>query len=642
MSDLVRRPSRRRRRGADVGATLTELLIAIVLLGIIMTSLSAAVLVIVKQRANTSGRLTNARSEQNLNIWLPADLASAETVDTAADASPCGSSCPATADTRGSNAAMLSWTSMQAGATAAQPVTINVSYRYMQVSGAYQLSRVECSSVAAGPWTCSTTVVLHDMPAPPTGTFVAGVDRPTWAVDVHEPLDPAAIDPDAAPQDPGLNVKNATRVVVTVNGGGAAVNAGGDSQMTFSAGGTDRDTITADSVTGAPTFTEARSRCGGNYGLVIDTSGSIGATAMSSVVAGISSFIDAFAGTPLKLQLVPFNTTSWTLGAPTWGKYYDMLVPADVTAAKRAVAGLRSGGSTNWEDAVFRMFRNADGTVQSVLPDKVIFFTDGVPTVSRLNSSSSRAATTPPGRLTGMPRIGPSGFNQEAWYRADYLLDQFRPTTDVIGVGVGPAIDPASPAATRQSEWWNGTAQVNTENSVILSRFITGNDTGVPAQMSGGVYTNAEQANMYILPRWSQFAGALQAVALAECGGTVTLQTQVAGTPAADPFTYQNTKITNAAGVDLPSPLTVVTTSSTYVSGTFDFDIPNGQYLDVTFEPQIDSGLSAYRQVGWRCSAGGVARTGTPVPVASSTWTGVRVRVAANEAVSCVLDVERV
>lgn len=628
----------------DVGATLAELLIGVVLLGIIMTSLSAAVIVIVRERVNTTGRLTNARSEQNLNVWLPADLASAEHVDTAAGSSPCGAACPPSADTRGSNAVMLTWTSMQAGASAAQPVQVNVSYRYIPDNGAYVLSRVACTSVAGGPWTCGSTVVLRDVPAPPSGTFTAGVTQPTWAVDVHAPIDAAAIDPNAPEIDPGLNVKSATRVVVTVNGGGTATgSSGGSSQMSFTAGGTQRNTINADSVTGAPSFTEARSRCGGNYGLIIDTSGSIGG-AMGNVDQGISDFIDAFAGTPIKLQLVPFNTTAWTLGttAGQWSHYYDMLVPADVTAAKRAVMALRSGGSTNWEDALFRMFRNADGTVQSTLPDKVIFFTDGVPTVDRTDASSSGAPKSPPGRLTGVQTTGANSYSQEGWYRADYLLDQFRPTVDVIGVGVGAAVDPASSAGVRQSDWWDGTRMTKTENSVILSRLIAGSDTGVPGQVSNGEYTNAEQANMYILPKWSQFAGALQAVALAECGGTVTLQTQVAGAPAADPFTYQNTAITNAAGVALPSPLTVVTTSSTYVSGTFDFDIPNGQYVDVTFEPQNVSGLSGYRPVGWRCAAGGASRTATAVPIANTTWTGVKVRVAANEAVSCVLDVERV
>jgi hypothetical protein len=52
------------------------------------------------------------------------------------------------------------------------------------------------------------------------------------------------------------------------------------------------------------------------------------------------------------------------------------------------------------------------------------------------------------------------------------------------------------------------------------------NDYGVPAIFSGGKYTNPDQANMYILPNWSQFTGALQAVALAAVAliATVVLQ----------------------------------------------------------------------------------------------------------------------
>ena len=71
-----------------------------------------------------------------------------------------------------------------------------------------------------------------------------------------------------------------------------------------------------------------------------------------------------------------------------------------------------------------------------------------------------------------------------------------------------------------------------TPNSTILTRLITGNDFGVPAQSVNGSYVNAEVANMYLLPDWSQFTGALTAVALAECGGTVTIQTKVGSTSA--------------------------------------------------------------------------------------------------------------
>ena len=58
--------------------------------------------------------------------------------------------------------------------------------------------------------------------------------------------------------------------------------------------------IDSTSTSGTPTFNEARTRCGGNYGLIIDDSGSIG-SGMSSVIAGAQAFVDVFAGTLIKI-----------------------------------------------------------------------------------------------------------------------------------------------------------------------------------------------------------------------------------------------------------------------------------------------------------------------------------------------------
>ena len=67
-------------------------------------------------------------------------------------------------------------------------------------------------------------------------------------------------------------------MVVTINGGGDVAGAGGgQNQISLSAGGTNRETnLTTDDLAGAPTFTAARSRCGGNFGVIVDKSGSIG------------------------------------------------------------------------------------------------------------------------------------------------------------------------------------------------------------------------------------------------------------------------------------------------------------------------------------------------------------------------------
>ena len=75
---------------------------------------------------------------------------------------------------------------------------------------------------------------------------------------------------------------------------------------------------------------------------------------------------------------------------------------------------------------MFRMFRNSDGTVQQVLPDTLIFFTDGMPTYSRLNAHVGHGAgrwptTTPACRTRDRPV-----YNQLSWNRANRIAPRVR------------------------------------------------------------------------------------------------------------------------------------------------------------------------------------------------------------------------
>ena len=64
--------------------TLPEVLITVVITGLLITGMASATMVVLRQHDNSDGRLNNARSEQNVGIWLPSDLASAEDIDNAA------------------------------------------------------------------------------------------------------------------------------------------------------------------------------------------------------------------------------------------------------------------------------------------------------------------------------------------------------------------------------------------------------------------------------------------------------------------------------------------------------------------------------------------------------------------------------
>ncbi|MSW21192.1 MAG: prepilin-type N-terminal cleavage/methylation domain-containing protein, partial [Actinobacteria bacterium] len=77
-------------RNPDRGMTLVELLVSVAVLGIVGSVVAAAVIIVFRQIGNTQGRTEVARSEQNVSLWLPADLSSAESVDTKPESTPCG------------------------------------------------------------------------------------------------------------------------------------------------------------------------------------------------------------------------------------------------------------------------------------------------------------------------------------------------------------------------------------------------------------------------------------------------------------------------------------------------------------------------------------------------------------------------
>jgi hypothetical protein len=754
---------------------------SITLTGILMVAVTQAIQVVMSQARATDGRSNNTRSEINIGLYLPNDLASAETVQTEANASPCGTTCPGPEFTAGSNALMLTWKSSKPGVTGPIPVVYTVSYRYIEeLPGVYVIVRVECETVGTDAPTCAIRPIVDNAEKPPQGVnFVPGVTAPTWALVVSVAQDPALTGnvtaTTVAGSDPTYRTKNGQRVTVTVNGGGTSSGGGGGiDRITLSAGGTDRvEVLDTQSFDNVPTFSATRSRCGGNYGLIVDVSGSIGSN-ITYVRQGVVDFVNAFAGTPIKIQMVAFAGVAKTSGADdtVWTRYYDLLNPADVSALIASaqslditkIDGQTFLGGTNWEDALFRMFRNKDGTVQAKLPKTVIFFTDGVPTRSRRSGTTATAPVTDhPEDAYLWSEFGSddgSGYLQLGWSRANRVAREFDSDVDrFIGVLVGDDADGSSPwqnpgpgfymtnwqrgyritgwqragsgltyerkiSATSWSSvsrstyesnntspgdsdgWrarvtgalgsWSSTTETNynrsntvdtdadgfrviksysapfslwepvteatydannskpdntdgwwgtpvyaepykewltplpvgTTNATVLGRVVTTGAAVAATKDGAGNYNNALVADLYVEPNWTKFSSALTSVALAECGGTVTVQTKVNGTWVADPFKYQNSRDN-----------TYATTSGTYKSGTFDFSIPSGQFIDVTLTPLELSSLSRYSPVNWECKAGPTVLPITTATIPGTPWQKVTVRVQANQAVSCVQNV---
>lgn len=85
---------RRRRRADDEGFTLVELVIAVAILGIVMSAVCAAMLVALKTNKETSQRLGKSNDLQYAATWFAEDIASANAV-TANATALCGVAVPA-------------------------------------------------------------------------------------------------------------------------------------------------------------------------------------------------------------------------------------------------------------------------------------------------------------------------------------------------------------------------------------------------------------------------------------------------------------------------------------------------------------------------------------------------------------------
>ncbi len=658
---MSRYPSTQR----DPGMTLPEVLISVVVIGLLATVLGAAITTVLRTERGAEGRLNVARAEQNVALWLPADLSSATDAADEPGLSPCGApSCPGVGALGGSNALMLTWP---------EPPDTSVAYIYRPAADGvtYEIARVECPG---GP--CSSVVVLRDLAGPPHSEFVPGVTEvPPSVFDVTVPLAADAVDDDDT-TDEDDPAKPANRVVVSIDGGGGSQGAGGGAnRISITAGGTQLETLEAAKPTG-PGFLQARSRCGGPITLVVDESNSIG-SAIGDVRDGVDDFVAALAGTPTQLQIVRMKTASGVLGSSDRSRYFDMASDGEVNEIRAAIPQLQGSwagtlGGTNWEDALFRTFYDEsgarydqDGNPTTPVPGLVVFFTDGVPTFDRLDSATGTgpllaeppALPTPP-----WPSSNGYQYSQVAWNRADHIAREFRSSVRLVGVGVGADIDEQSYTFDDPGNgirYLEGTGRTSiqrrrnngnwqalpqnvynaglTDNSKVLGNLIVGGSVTNPDDEgwvesyydSGtGTWVNADIADLFLTPDWARFSDALVSIALGECGGTLTLQTQLSnGSPAQADVTYESGGET-------------ITTSRVAKAATFDLTIPSGTALEATVTPQTLSS-TGYSAQGWTCRSRGADLPSSEWELVTpgSPGDGIRVDVRANQAVSCTMTV---
>jgi hypothetical protein len=637
--------------------TLIELLVVMSILGLIVTVIAAALTVVIRQAPETVARVDTARWEQNLGTWLPADLTSAEwPVDTVEDPDspddptdavdyapyePCASDeC-----TFGDNVAHFSWS---------EDDVIDVSYRYGQnAGGTFELRRVECSGGS-----CSSITLVRDMPAPSTdGELPVAVSFP----------------PDLLSTDPnGSEIVDTIgrRVTVLING------ENGIDVLSFAGGGAERVDLEAAAIQ-RPQFLLARSGCGGPISLIVDESGSLTNSDAAEVRLGVKSFVETFAGTPTQLQIIGFNTDARVLGAGTsWNHWYDLSEQSIVDmllGGSSPIDGLDNNSATNWEDAIYRAFYTETGLTYEAAgnpafppAELVVFFTDGMPTydrtIRRTGAENPGVAEVPPRfdyRHTTVSHF--TQFSPRSWYRASWLLQQT--ATRVIGVGVGTAFgrsadldrDTELPDSIIDDAW---SAPYNYSGSgsgyshprelpaeVALGDLIAGNDVSnfsgtttdryVKVSYNGGWDPEAvKDADILATTDFSQFGAALESIALAECGGTLTVQTRKlsGGEPLTSTVTYEVT------GAD--RPLIESSTSAVSKTAVFDISAAGGASTDILLKPRTLDG-SGFTADHWTCRSRNVEIT-DPDKVAEANPAvgaveGIELSVEANEAVSCIL-----
>ena len=452
----------------DRGMTLVELLITVTILGIIMTSLSAAMIVILRTEQPIKDNLSESKDITFLQAWIPNDLASASSrnIDPMYQ--------PSTRTTLpGTNVLTLDRADISTSGVTANYV---VSYRYVQVRDEWQLQRYEIRNVGLATQTITKVGVAHQLASPP----------PTW-------------NPSQSPVH-AVSVTSRNQVVLRPIGEDVQVTFGSGQEFTTGGAGlSSQDQLPTDYTGGIIDPSAPPTRCGGTVTVVLDTSSSIpaqgGATSLVNAALG---FIDAFSGTPTYLRIVGFDVSAYSYYPTTAGQYVNILnSTADLTAMRTKIdnqdlSTARWGGGTNWEDGLWQAFRTTSGTAFSQLPELVVFISDGEPNRNRTNT----------------PNDGDARFNTTDLSRAVTAANYGRGTgARIVGILVGSDASTTNQGRMKSvvgNVVWNGTGATNPGNAAAADFFLPANSAS-----------------------FAQLGNVLRSISAAVCGGTITVQKRI-------------------------------------------------------------------------------------------------------------------
>jgi hypothetical protein len=568
---------------------MVELLVSIVITGTIIGSIALAFSVILSTNSPALARISESKDVTFVQTYLPLDLASAVAPTDAEKAAGIkGINDDAgylpVPDLPGTNAVTVRRADVSTGQK------YWVSYRYLQDGNDWVLQRFE---VRGGQITVRT--VATELAAPPEG-WRPGVDKPIHAIE--------------------LNARN--QVVLRPVGDDITVSF--DSGNDFTTGGAALSKGLSLQTNNFGGFTQTKApptKCGGDIALIIDTSGSVPANNSGTVNGGKSTelaamnFIQAFAGTPTRLAIYGFDRAAYRMYPTTAGQLVSMLDPTSsaITAAVNRVDALddygkgtafpgrswnqgspdpngdgihwdQLGSGTNWEDGIrLPFFSDPMGNTQiPTTPSFVVLVTDGNPTLTVVGGSGGNATTAAANMAKKAKATG----------------------ARIVGVLVGDA------------------------NSTNMSQ-VVGNTAYNPAQ------NNAASAD-YFAGNFDNLGEMMRAIAVSECGGTVTLQKRIdtggtITTPSSGVWNY-----TASSG-------TSVLDRSKVASVTYDYNVPaNGTTTDTIYE-QAGGNFVFDR---YECYSRGVLMTAPAVQPAVDVETGevvpgVKVTLGPDQAVSCLM-----
>jgi prepilin-type N-terminal cleavage/methylation domain-containing protein len=452
----------------DRGMTLVELLITVTILGIIMTSLTAAMIVILRTEQPIKDNLSESKDITFLQAWIPNDLASA----TSRNIDPLYQPTPRTT-LPGTNVLTLNRADISTSGVTTNYV---VSYRYVQVRDEWQLQRYEIRNVGLATQNITKVGVAHQLASPP----------PTW-------------NPTQSPVH-AVSVTSRNQVVLRPIGEDVQVTFGSGQEFTTGGAGlSSQDQLPTDYTGGIIDPSAPPTRCGGTVTVVLDTSSSIpsqgGATSLVNAALG---FIDAFSGTPTYLRIVGFDVSAYSYYPTSAGQYVNILNPSTNLTAMRTkidnqdLSNARWGGGTNWEDGLWQAFRTTSGTAFSQLPELVVFISDGEPNRNRTNT----------------PNDGDARFNTTDLSRAVTAANYGRGTgARIVGILVGNDASTTNQGRMKSvvgNVAWNGTGATNPGNAAAADFFLPANSAS-----------------------FAELGNVLRSISAAVCGGTITVQKRI-------------------------------------------------------------------------------------------------------------------